>query len=152
MVYRETTVEPAHPRSPVVLVVCFRLRRLRSPRAHALFRMESLLNTVLFAGFPGFTSKLWLAHDANGVYRGLYEWDGAAPAEAYVRALWWALAVVSVPSSIHYAILPGYRRDDLLDNAHLVDAAPGDRQAWWRLSGVEPTPDRSQPSEASPQG
>jgi hypothetical protein len=28
-----------------------------------LFRAESLLNTPLFVGFPGFVSKLWLAHD-----------------------------------------------------------------------------------------
>jgi hypothetical protein len=42
---------------------------------HAAFRGESLLNTPLFAGFPGFVSKLWLANDGLGRYRGLYEWD-----------------------------------------------------------------------------
>jgi hypothetical protein len=30
-----------------------------------VFRAESILNTPLFAGFPGFVSKLWLAHDEN---------------------------------------------------------------------------------------
>ncbi len=61
--------------------------RWGSGTANQLFRLESVLNTPLFAGFPGFVSKLWLAHDQRGVYRGLYEWDGAERATAYVRAL-----------------------------------------------------------------
>jgi hypothetical protein len=53
-----------------VLVVEFRLRAVRG-LGHAAFRWESLLNTPLFAGFPGFVSKLWLANDDLGRYRGL---------------------------------------------------------------------------------
>ena len=83
-VYRETVADVAPASSPAVLVVCFRLRHVRSARAHAVFRLESVLNTVLFAGFPGFVSKLWFANDENGVYRGLYDWDDPAMAEAYV--------------------------------------------------------------------
>ena len=63
-------------------------------RSSAAFPSESLLNTPLFVGFPGFVSKLWLTHDQRGRYRGLYEWDGPARAHAYVRALWWVLALV----------------------------------------------------------
>ena len=74
---------------------------------HAAFRRESLLNTPLFAGFPGFVSKLWLANDDLGRYRGLYEWDDPLPAENLARALWRVLALVSVPGSIHYVVLPG---------------------------------------------
>ncbi|MFC7272468.1 hypothetical protein ACFQS1_00625 [Paractinoplanes rhizophilus] len=113
-VYRETVVDAAAPRDPCVLVVEFRLRGVRG-RGHDLFRRESLLNTPLFVGFPGFVSKLWLAHDENGAYRGLYEWDGADRAEAYARALWRVLALVSVRGSIHYRVLPGRRRDELVD-------------------------------------
>ena len=51
------------------------------------------------------------------MYRGLYEWDGAARARAYARALWWVLALVSVPGSIDYTVLPGRHRDDLLGPA-----------------------------------
>ena len=54
------------------------------------------MNTPLFVGFPGLVSKLWLAADEHDVYRGLYEWDGAARAESYARALWRVLALVSV--------------------------------------------------------
>ena len=120
-VYRETVVDRPAPADPCVLVVEFRLRGVRG-RGHAVFRWESLLNTPLFVGFPGFVSKLWLAHDAHGVYRGVYEWDGPAAAEAYARALWRVLALVSVPGSIHYRVVPGLRRSDLLADPELLDA------------------------------
>ena len=81
---------------------------------HALFRRESLLNTPLFVGFPGFVSKLWCAHDERGIYRGLYDWDGPAAAEHYARSLRWVLAPVCVPGSVHHRVLPGVRRDGLL--------------------------------------
>lgn len=137
--YRETVVNRHPPRAPAVLLVRFRLRGVRGEGAHALFRLESELNTVLFAGFPGFSSKLWLRHDEHGFYRGLYEWDGPDLAVAYVRALWWALAAVSAPGSIHYAVLPGLRRDEVLEDPGLLDAvAPDAQRAWWRLVGIEP--------------
>ena len=74
-VYRETVADRGATLDPCVLVVEFRLRAVRG-LGHAAFRRESLLNTPLFAGFPGFVSKLWLAHDERGRYRGVYEWDG----------------------------------------------------------------------------
>ena len=133
-VYRETAVGRGATRGPCVLVVGFRLRAVRG-WGHAVFRWESLLNTPLFAGFPGLVSKLWLADDERGRYRGLYEWDGPQQAEAYARALWRVLALVSVPGSIHYVVLPGLRRDELLARPQvLADAA--DAAAWWRLAEV----------------
>ena len=139
-VYRETVADHGPVREPCVLVVEFRLRGVRG-WGHAAFRRESLLNTPLFAGFPGFVSKLWLAHDQLGRYRGLYQWDGARRADHYARALWRVLALVSVPGSIHYIVLPGLYRDDVLARAELLDLAPAaawapDTAAWWRLAGV----------------
>ena len=61
-VYRETVVDRGPSTDPCVLVVEFRLRFVHG-WSHTLFRWESLVNTPLFAGFPGFVSKLWLAHD-----------------------------------------------------------------------------------------
>ncbi len=136
LVFRETVVDRGVTADPCVLVVEFRLRAVRG-RGHAAFRRESLLNTPLFAGFPGFVSKLWLADDERGRYRGLYEWDGPRLAGDYARALWRVLALVSVRGSIHYVVLPGLRRDVLLDRPQVLDGAAADAAAWWRLAGVE---------------
>jgi hypothetical protein len=133
VVYRETVADVTPTDTPTTLVVSFRLRGVRRERLHRLFRLESELNTILFAGFPGFVSKLWFANDERGVYRGLYDWRDPASAEEYVRALWWALIVVSERTSIHYDVLPGIRRDDLLKIPHLADdVAPDEPTAWWR--------------------
>jgi hypothetical protein len=134
-VFRETVVDRGGTADPCVLLVEFRLRAVRG-RGHAAFRRESLLNTPLFAGFPGFVSKLWLADDERGRYRGLYEWDGPRLAENYARALCRVLALVSVPGSIHYVVLPGLRRDALLDRPDVLDGAAGGDAAWWRLVGA----------------
>jgi len=131
-VYRETVVDRV-PADPCVLVVAFRLRAVRG-LGHTLFRWESLLNTPLFVGFPGFVSKLWLANDEHGVYRGVYEWDGPDRAEHYARCLWQVLALVCVPGSIHYQVLPGLRRDDLLAApARLGATTSTDTKVWWRV-------------------
>ncbi len=137
-VYRETVVNRGPTLDPCVLIVEFRLRAVRG-RGHAAFCLESVLNTPLFAGFPGFVSKLWLAHDERGRYRGVYEWDGLRRAENYARALWRVLALVSVPGSVHYVVLPGLRRDVLLERPDLLAstaADTADAAAWWRLAGV----------------
>lgn len=132
-IYRETSVRAGPPAEPCVLVVAFRLRCVRG-LAHRLFEAESLLNTPLFIGFPGFVSKLWCAHDGNGVYRGLYEWDGAAQARHYASCLWRVLELVSVPGSVRYQVLRGLRRDDVLAEPALTDGArTAADSGWWRL-------------------
>ena len=132
VVYRETVVDRPATREPAVLVVGFRLRLLRG-RAHRWFRVQSIMNTPLFVGFPGYVSKLWLTHDRTGRYRGVYEWDGAELAETYARTLWRVLALGSVPGSIHYAVLPGVRRDEFLRDPHRHTAGPAAAAGdWWR--------------------
>lgn len=133
-VYRETVVERDAPDSPAVLLVSFRLRWIRSDAMHAAFRVESELNTILFAGFPGLVSKLWLRHDQRGVYRGIYQWDGPERAVSYARAMWWILALVSEPGSVHYAVLPGLDRDEVLQDPGVVDALVAAPGGWWRPS------------------
>jgi hypothetical protein len=137
-VYRETVVRRGAKAkgNPCVLVVEFRLRAVRGRRAHAAFRWESLLNTPLFVGFPGFVSKLWLANDERGRYRGRYEWDGPQRADHYARALWRVLALVSVPGSIHYIVLPGLRRDEFLARPQALAGAAADGAQWWRPAEV----------------
>jgi hypothetical protein len=134
-VYRETVADRGPTQDPCALVVEFRLRLVRG-FGHTLFRWESLLNTPLFVGFPGFVSKLWLAHDEHGRYRGVYEWDGFQRADQYARALWRVLALVSVPGSIHYVVLPGLHRDELVTESGGLGATEADGAAWWRPVGV----------------
>jgi hypothetical protein len=77
LVFRET-LRRAPTLEPALLVIQFRLAALGSNRwAHAAFRRECVLHTPLFAGFPGFRSKLWADDVTTGIYRGIYEWDGA---------------------------------------------------------------------------
>jgi hypothetical protein len=76
---------------------------------------------------------LWLADDERGRYRGVYEWDGPQRADHYARALWRVLALVSVPGSIHYLVLPGLHRDEFLARPLAPSGAvAGDEVAWWR--------------------
>jgi hypothetical protein len=129
-VYRETIVDRPPAAEATVLVVAFRLRGVRGI-GHDLFRLESMLNTPLFVGFDGFVSKLWLAHDGRRTYRGIYEWDGASLADAYARALWRMLALVSVRGSIRYHIIAGMHREELLQDPATIGLEG--RDDWWRL-------------------
>jgi hypothetical protein len=134
-VYRETVL-PGTTADPCVLIVSFRLRLVRG-RAHAWFRAESILNTPLFVGFPGFASKLWFAHDAHGRYRGLYEWDGPDRADRYARSLWRILELGCERGSIDYRVFPGLRRDAVLATPALLDRhAPPSQPAWWRIAAA----------------
>ncbi|MBM7504752.1 hypothetical protein ACFPER_16270 [Agromyces aurantiacus] len=135
-VYRETVLERRPPAEPCVLVVAFRLRLVRGRAMHRLFEAESLLNTPLFVGFPGYVSKLWCTHDTQGVYRGLYEWDGADRAAAYATSLWRVLELGCVPGSIHYRVIPGLHRDAVLAEPGLLEPSAGDSASWWRLTAV----------------
>jgi hypothetical protein len=105
---------------PCFLAVSFRLRVIRG-KGHAWFRAESILNTPLFVAFPGFASKLWLAHDGHGIYRGLYEWDRADRAEQYARSLWRVLELGCEQGSIDFRVFPGLQRDDVLADPGLLD-------------------------------
>jgi hypothetical protein len=143
-VFRETAVHGAPPRNPAVLVVRFRLWLLGSGRLrHALFRRECVLHTPLFAGFPGFRSKLWLTDAVTGVYRGLYEWDGADRAVDYAETLCGLLRPLSYTDSVAWHVTPQVRRDDLLRDATRVTGAPGD---WWRPdAAIRPAVPAAQP-------
>jgi hypothetical protein len=125
-------VDEPHSQMPAVLVVEFRLRAARH-WAHKLFQKESVLNTPIFAGFPGFLSKLWLTDDENFVYRGIYEFDGAQRAESYAQVLCRLLAPVTMPGSVDYRVFPHERRARFLAECEcLTSDAPAGATAWWR--------------------
>jgi hypothetical protein len=116
VVFRETRVRNESLRLPAVLVVEFRLR-LCGPRRrllHAAFRTGCVVNVPLFAGFPGFGTKLWMADLGTCGYRGVYEWYGADLADSYAAALSRILSPVSVPGSVRYRVIPGVFLEDYL--------------------------------------
>jgi hypothetical protein len=67
----------------------------------------------------------------------VYEWDDPQQAGNYARALWRVLALVSVHGSIHYVVLPGWHRDELLDRPEMLPSITAEEPAaWWRLVQV----------------
>lgn len=136
-VFRETVRTGVPTVDPVLLVVEFRLRLLGDrPWGHALFRVESWANTLLFAGFPGFRWKLWCTDEGAG-YRGVYEWDDAGHATTYATTLARLLRALSVPDSVRFHVEPGIRLADVLRDPAVVAppraAEPPHADNWWRL-------------------
>ena len=132
-VFRETAVTEARTNAPTLLVIQFRLAALGSNRMlHAAFRRECALHTPLFAGFPGFRSKLWIDDVETGVYRGVYEWQGGDLARHYAARMVALLAPFSNAGTARYQVVEGLRRDDFLLHPELApDNMEGD---WWRLA------------------
>ena len=128
-VYRETRNRVDRIAEPVTLVVRFRLKWLNGSRlAHALFRLESMANTLLFAGHEGFVTKLWMTDQTTWFYRGVYQWDGVEAARRYAETLRVVLSPWVEPSSFDYRSLPGVERDHFL-NGRVIDTAGGGE--WW---------------------
>jgi hypothetical protein len=133
-VYRETVRLGAPTTHPTLLVVQFQLRLVGHSRLlHALFRAESIANTSLFAGFPGFRSKLWATDERTGVYRGIYEWDGPDSAFSYATTLTALLRPLSVEDSVRFHVEPGIHRDDFLRYPEVGGKHTAPAQGWWRL-------------------
>jgi len=129
-IYRETSMRDLPTRPQVMLAVRFRLRFIGSSRLlHALFRVESLFNTLLFAAHRGFLSKLWLTDPAMDCYRGIYEWENNESALEYAETLQIVLTPWVERGSFAYRIMNGVSRPDFLEG-RLADAVhEGDR--WW---------------------
>jgi hypothetical protein len=132
-VFRETAVTEAGTSDPTLLVIQFRLAFLGSNRQlHAAFRRECVLHTPLFAGFPGFRSKLWIDDVETGVYRGVYQWEGADLARHYAARMVALLAPFSNAGTARYQVVEGLRRDEFLLRPDVAPThAEGD---WWRLA------------------
>jgi hypothetical protein len=88
-IFRRTTSSASDHdmNEPVVLSVWFHLRFVPAwaRTRRTLFERESILNTLLFAGFPGYQSKLWMVDPDTNEFAGLYEWRGREAAERYAR-------------------------------------------------------------------
>lgn len=136
-VFRETVVDREDSGNPTVRVVEYRLQAVHG-WAHTLFRWFSfrwfsVVATPLFAGSAGFVSKLWLADDRNGLYRGIYEWDSIEHAESYADIFRSIVSPLATPDSVAYHIVPDKSRPEFLAECEcLTSAAPSALSAWWR--------------------
>jgi hypothetical protein len=107
VVFRATSCEEHSRRERVTLAVWFRLHGV-PPGARVrryLFERESILNTLLYAGFDGYRVKLWMVDPATSEYAGLYEWAGRDAAERYARYITGILAPLSVPGTVGYELV-----------------------------------------------
>ena len=115
-----------------MLAVRFRLRFIGSSRLlHALFRVESLFNTLLFAAHRGFHSKLWLTDPAMDCYRGIYEWENNGSALEYAETLQIVLTPWVERGSFAYRIMNGVSRPDFLEGRLPVADAETEDDRWW---------------------
>ena len=131
-IYRETTSMTDVIADPVLLVVRFRLRLIGTNRlAHALFRLESLLNTLLFAAHRGFRTKLWLTDTATGFYRGIYEWEGFDAVADYAEVLRVVLAPWAEADSFRYRVIEGPDRESFLKGQVAAENPEETRELWW---------------------
>ena len=106
VVYRESSCSEPCDGEPITMAMWFHLRwmppgaRLRA----YLFERESIFNTILYAGFEGYRTKLWTFNHATNDYAGFYTWRGRDEAERYARYAMAMLGPISVPGSLGYAI------------------------------------------------
>jgi hypothetical protein len=132
-VFRETCVVGATTADPVLLVIRFRLAFLDDlAPLHAGFRRECLIHTPLFAGFPGFRSKLWLEDEDTRIYRGVYQWDGEKDAAIYAARMVGLLAPFSNRGTARFQLVPGLTRSDYLLDPDATTGGGSD--GWWRLA------------------
>jgi hypothetical protein len=119
VVYRHTTCDGAGDDQLVTLAVWFHLRGV-PPGARVrryLFERESILNTALYAGFPGYRVKLWMVDPTSSDYAGIYEWNGTEAAARYGRYITAVLRPLSVRGSVGYQIVEGTNLVEYLTRA-----------------------------------
>jgi hypothetical protein len=110
-VFRQTSCDGDEPGGDVMIAVWFHLRWM-PPGATIrrwLFERESILNTILYAGAPGYRTKLWLVDPDTCDYAGLYGWKGREAAERYGRYICRILRPLSVPSSVGFEVVADQR-------------------------------------------
>jgi hypothetical protein len=108
-VFRQTTCDHDGESEILTLAVWFHLRAIPSGARvrRWLFERESILNTILYAGFAGYRTKLWMVDPVSCDYAGLYEWDGADAAERYGRYITAVLRPLSGPGSVGFETVEG---------------------------------------------
>lgn len=106
-IFRETVNNNALTETPVVLVIGFRLKLIRSNRIlHWLFQRVCILTTPFWCGLDGFSVKLWMVDPVTKNYLGIYEWRGKANADRYIDFLMPILKYFSIVETVRYQEYP----------------------------------------------
>jgi hypothetical protein len=143
-IYRETAMREVGTSPRVILAVRFRLRLIGSSRVgHALFRLESLFNTLLFAAHRGFHTKLWLTDRLTNYYRGIYEWQDAESAAAYAEVLRVVLSPWVQSGSFAYRVIDETRRPEYLEGRVVPDSSATPEDLWWLPGRSVPSTEQS---------
>jgi hypothetical protein len=79
--------------------------RFHMPDSFDRSRWTSLLAIPLFAGMPGFRSKVWM-HNGKGEFRVVYEWQTIEDAQGFAES--------PVVGLVHRRALPGSMRVEVL--------------------------------------
>jgi hypothetical protein len=116
VVFRESTRDDTVVDAPVVLSVWFHLRGIPAGARvrRWLFERGCIVNTMLFAGFDGYSVKLWMVDPATSDYAGLYSWSSVDAAERYGSYITGVLRPLSRTGSVGYEILPATEFEDYL--------------------------------------
>jgi len=114
-IFRETVSRKEISEKPVVLVVGFRLKLIKSnPTFHWLFQRVCILTTPFWSGFRGFKVKLWMVDPDTKNYLGIYQWLGEPNTKNYIDFLTPVLQFFSLKNSIWHKIYPNTKLDDYL--------------------------------------
>jgi hypothetical protein len=116
-IFRETIKSKKTVRNPVILVVGFRLRIIRSnPFFHWVFQKVCILTTPFWSGFHGFRVKLWMVDPETKNYLGIYQWYGKENTQTYVNALIRVLRPLSTRGSVWYEMYPDKKLEGYLES------------------------------------
>jgi hypothetical protein len=140
-VFRET-VRRAPTLEPAVLVIQFRSPRSGATAGRTLPFAASASCTRRCSPVSRDFARSCGADDVTtGVYRGIYEWDGAEAARAHAIRMVGLLAPFSNADTARFHVVGRLRRDTFLCDPR---AAPSDgADGWWR---IEPPVEAAQPA------
>ena len=144
--YREMVVEGPVPEDPWLLLVKSRLVLARG-WGHSVFRCESLANTPFSHASRVRIQAVAGPRRRRGLSRVVRVGRGHAGG-SLCPGLRRVLALVSAPSSINYMVLPGIKRDALLEvQPHAAESVVSDATRWWQVVGLGV---RARPTESGP--
>jgi hypothetical protein len=126
VVFRESTCESGALDDTLTLAVWFHLWAVPSEARWRewAFERESILNTVLFAGFDGYRVKLWMVDPATFDYAGLYAWHGVDAAQHYATYITTVLRPLSVGGSVGYELSQRRLDEHLASTGSAVEIPP----------------------------